>query len=302
MHLRFGGLIFGRAFFLGGGGAYYRNFTVCPHVSVQEISPAKKNWQPDYRLPALYLGCWQIEVRPHPPPPHPPPPKKNLKKKIVCASKSYVFIYTFRLRLSDPPRQVTLTTSPDPAVVALDQRITLYCRANGYPFPSYYWKQNGNILDVANSWGTLVLTKAKIKDVGSYTCGARNSLGFIESTAVAVNVECKWTSRKDKDNRGHPPYIPILDQSPVYRLIPSNFTPTYLSRSILVSNWAPPYFLPSRHANPSRNIHETCVGNLSSRTNTTWRPMNNLSIEIGHERGRDLTLSSHPLLVCMDIV
>ena len=28
-HLRFGGLIFGRAyFFLGGGGAYYRNFAV----------------------------------------------------------------------------------------------------------------------------------------------------------------------------------------------------------------------------------------------------------------------------------
>ena len=28
LRLRFGGLIFGRAYFRGGGGAYYRNFTV----------------------------------------------------------------------------------------------------------------------------------------------------------------------------------------------------------------------------------------------------------------------------------
>ena len=29
LHLRFGGLIFGRAYFGGGGGAYYQNFTAC---------------------------------------------------------------------------------------------------------------------------------------------------------------------------------------------------------------------------------------------------------------------------------
>lgn len=93
--------------------------------------------------------------------------------------------------MSDSPRQITVTSSPDPAVVAQGQRITLHCWANGHPYPFYYWKVNGNSLDGAN-WGTLTITNAKVKDAGNYTCEASNFLGSKESTTITVNVQCKY--------------------------------------------------------------------------------------------------------------
>ena len=89
--------------------------------------------------------------------------------------------------VSDSPQQITLT--PDPAVVRLNQSITLTCKADALPPPRYLWKFNGNILSKAVK-NNLTLTHAKVEGAGRYTCKAENFYGSKETTRV-VNVECK---------------------------------------------------------------------------------------------------------------
>ena len=95
---------------------------------------------------------------------------------------------SFCLCWSDGPQQVTVT--PNPAVVALTQSLTLTCQADGFPKPTLSWRINGNIVngDVKN---TLTIANAAVKDAGNYTCVARNDFGTKETTRV-VNVECEW--------------------------------------------------------------------------------------------------------------
>ena len=80
--------------------------------------------------------------------------------------------------------------TPDPAVVALSQNITLVCQADGLPDPSFSWKFNGHLMNGAVQ-NSLTLTNAVLKDTGNYTCVATNDRGVKESTRV-INVECKW--------------------------------------------------------------------------------------------------------------
>ena len=90
------------------------------------------------------------------------------------------------------PRHVFINSYPHPAVEALDQRVSLDCYADGLPRVSYDWKLNGHDLKRGNQWSNrLTIANPKVKDVGNYSCVARNILGSRESKPVVVNVECK---------------------------------------------------------------------------------------------------------------
>jgi len=94
------------------------------------------------------------------------------------------------LYLSDAPRQVTVSTYPSSAVVALNRGITLYCSSDGLPQPTYHFRHYGNILNGNKEW-KLEIRNVKVKDAGNYTCEARNFLGMKESLPTVVNVERK---------------------------------------------------------------------------------------------------------------
>ena len=87
----------------------------------------------------------------------------------------------------DAPLQITLI--PDPAVVRLNQTITLTCQADALPIPRYSWKFNGHTLTKAVQ-STLKLTNVEVKHAGNYTCVAENFFGSKETTRM-VNVECE---------------------------------------------------------------------------------------------------------------
>ena len=59
LHQRFGGLIFGRAYFFGGAGAYYRNVTVCDHCSCNCEVARKKGFLGLRR----HLNPWPLQQR-----------------------------------------------------------------------------------------------------------------------------------------------------------------------------------------------------------------------------------------------
>lgn len=84
--------------------------------------------------------------------------------------------------------------TPHPAVVRINQNITLRCEADALPKPRYLWKFDGTIID-KEVQNTLSITNAQVKDAGGYTCKVQNFYGSKETTRM-VNVECeciKWS-------------------------------------------------------------------------------------------------------------
>lgn len=71
--------------------------------------------------------------------------------------------------------------------VKFDEPIDLTCVAESVPASTYTWKLNDSMIANA-TWEKYTVEKASLKDVGTYTCEARNPL-----TGVTFNTTHKLT-------------------------------------------------------------------------------------------------------------
>ncbi|CAM1305939.1 UNC5C (predicted) [Pycnogonum litorale] len=88
--------------------------------------------------------------------------------------------------------------------VALEGQILLTCLPpDGVPPPQVFWLKDGKLLDVKgdqnliiSSEGNLIVSLARLSDMGNYTCGAQNvATKRLSSTAsLVVHVDGMWSS------------------------------------------------------------------------------------------------------------
>jgi hypothetical protein len=88
------------------------------------------------------------------------------------------------------------TKTPANITVHAGKTIHLPCAATGHPKPTISWrKDEGNTMFAAaeerrmvhhESRDMFLITDSKAKDMGFYTCSARNDAGFINATAYVI--------------------------------------------------------------------------------------------------------------------
>ena len=82
-------------------------------------------------------------------------------------------------------------------------RFDLHCNGTSLPIFNVSWyKDNALINNIASTYNdinninriaTLTILSASVADDGLYKCVLTNTLGFITSTAIKVNIQCKYS-------------------------------------------------------------------------------------------------------------
>ncbi|CAM1331977.1 UNC5C (predicted) [Pycnogonum litorale] len=88
--------------------------------------------------------------------------------------------------------------------VPVNSQVSLSCLPpDGVPDPHVFWLKNGKILDtkqdqnfIISSEGNLIISQARLSDMGNYTCGAQNiaSRRLSSTASLVVYVDGVWTS------------------------------------------------------------------------------------------------------------
>lgn len=89
------------------------------------------------------------------------------------------------LQVREPPRLLSQPTSVD--IIIPGQRLSLSVVAAGLPYPELQWFFSGQPLS-GQTAATLLLTNVQEASEGVYHVQARNSLGTVRSSSVAVRV------------------------------------------------------------------------------------------------------------------
>ncbi|RXG69574.1 Contactin-5 [Armadillidium vulgare] len=69
------------------------------------------------------------------------------------------------------------------------QELLIRCAFDGYPWPTYSWVRDGEILTSGDVEPVFKIDNARLSDTGVYKCVARNYLGEAESNPVSVEVK-----------------------------------------------------------------------------------------------------------------
>lgn len=77
--------------------------------------------------------------------------------------------------------------------VAYDSSVTLTCRSNGYPSPSYTWYKDNVLINETNC-PTLIFSSITFDDHGYYHCISTNSYGSSRSEQQLINV---WSKKEN---------------------------------------------------------------------------------------------------------
>ena len=90
-------------------------------------------------------------------------------------------------------------TLPEDTQVAVGQTARLECRPpRGQPDPKVTWKMDGELMSMDNNrihideLGSLVISKARRADSGSYVCVASNKAAVRETPAMQLDVMGEW--------------------------------------------------------------------------------------------------------------
>lgn len=76
---------------------------------------------------------------------------------------------------------------PKSQPVRAGARVTLRCKATGYPCPAYQWVKDGMELPDGND-EELTLDHVKLEDSGKYNCIVSNQLNAEKSNTVELQV------------------------------------------------------------------------------------------------------------------
>lgn len=80
--------------------------------------------------------------------------------------------------------------APKDSIAYVGGKMTLRCRADGYPAPSLTWVQNGIptpttfVHDISRDGTELTFLNVTLEDAGTYRCFAQNSAGTAGASAV----------------------------------------------------------------------------------------------------------------------
>uniref|UniRef100_H3A807 Ig-like domain-containing protein n=1 Tax=Latimeria chalumnae TaxID=7897 RepID=H3A807_LATCH len=96
-----------------------------------------------------------------------------------------------RINVFYPPKHPKAEVNPKGDTKEGDD-VTLTCSSHGNPEVSYSWCK-GDHCDKEASTKILILKNVTSEDTGGYYCTAQNSLGTVKTTAIHINVTCKYS-------------------------------------------------------------------------------------------------------------
>ena len=83
---------------------------------------------------------------------------------------------------TDAPK-ITIDPPQSPHVVAVDDRLLLYCIAKGFPIPTIHWYENNTLIPQQSS--PLYLASTDTPGTAVYTCEGKNNAGNMQNVAHA---------------------------------------------------------------------------------------------------------------------
>uniref|UniRef100_H3A808 Ig-like domain-containing protein n=1 Tax=Latimeria chalumnae TaxID=7897 RepID=H3A808_LATCH len=101
-----------------------------------------------------------------------------------------------RINVFYPPKHPKAEVNPKGDTKEGDD-VTLTCSSHGNPEVSYSWCK-GDHCDKEASTKILILKNVTSEDTGGYYCTAQNSLGTVKTTAIHINVTCKYSCSVQK--------------------------------------------------------------------------------------------------------
>ncbi|XP_064636504.1 netrin receptor UNC5C-like isoform X2 [Lineus longissimus] len=113
----------------------------------------------------------------------------------VKSGRGYIHVAYLRKRFNREP----ISTG-----VEIEQQVQLQCLPpDGQPVPEVFWLKDGRVINtktqnnfIISNEGNLILTQARLSDMGNYTCGAQNvaSKRLSEPARLTVYVNGAWST------------------------------------------------------------------------------------------------------------